>query len=233
MLTFYYHPLSPIARRVWLALLEKGIPFEPVLVDLSKNEQLQPEFLALNPFHHVPAITDDGFRLIESLAILDYLESKYPTPTLLPQSTEETATMRMLQMVTVNELVPKLPKLINVDNVPLSNEVIEQLDTALTFLDRHLSDRTYFGGDVLTLADIVAGATVPLFCRLGMAIEPYPALTRWCQQITSREAWQATEPNNTDFNNWKHWIQRRMRITMKRQERKRRHEQSSGVASSK
>ncbi len=35
MLTFYYHPLSPVARRVWLALLEKEIPFEPKLVNLT------------------------------------------------------------------------------------------------------------------------------------------------------------------------------------------------------
>ena len=40
MLKFYYHPLSPIARRVWLALLEKDITFEPVLVDLKARENL-------------------------------------------------------------------------------------------------------------------------------------------------------------------------------------------------
>ena len=77
MLTFYYHPLSPVARRVWLALLEKQIPFHPVLVDL-RGEQNQPEFLALNPFHHVPVIVENDLRLIESLAILDYLEKRYP-----------------------------------------------------------------------------------------------------------------------------------------------------------
>ncbi len=83
MLKFYYHPLSPIARRVWLALLEKKIPFESFIVDLKNDEQHHPNYLQLNPFHHVPVIIDDNFRLIESLAILDYLESKYPTPSLL------------------------------------------------------------------------------------------------------------------------------------------------------
>lgn len=57
MLTFYYHPLSPVARRVWLFLLEKEIPFHPVVVDL-RQEQFTPEFLTLNPFHHVPVIVD-------------------------------------------------------------------------------------------------------------------------------------------------------------------------------
>ena len=73
MLTFYYHPLRPLLEQVWIALLERRIPFEPALVDL-RGEQHQPDFLALNPFHHVPVIVDDGFRVVESLAILDYLE---------------------------------------------------------------------------------------------------------------------------------------------------------------
>ena len=56
MLKFYYHPLSPIARRVWLALLEKEIAFEPVFVDLKNRENLKRDYLALNPFHHVPRL---------------------------------------------------------------------------------------------------------------------------------------------------------------------------------
>ncbi|NJL46544.1 MAG: glutathione S-transferase family protein [Leptolyngbyaceae cyanobacterium SM2_5_2] len=75
MLTFYNHPLSPIARRVWWTLLEKQIPFELVTVDLT-GAQFEPEFLALNSFHHVPVITEGGLRLIESLAIF------CPLPTL-------------------------------------------------------------------------------------------------------------------------------------------------------
>lgn len=51
MLKFYYSSLSPNARRVWLTLLEKGIPFEPVLLNLD-GDQFQPEFVAINPFHH-------------------------------------------------------------------------------------------------------------------------------------------------------------------------------------
>ena len=88
MLKFYYHPLSPLARRVWIALLEKNIAFEPIIVNLKEGEQFQPEFLKLNPFHHVPVIIDNSFRVIESLAILDYLEAKYPTPALLPRDAQ-------------------------------------------------------------------------------------------------------------------------------------------------
>ena len=59
MLKFYYHPLSSLARRVWIGLLEKNIPFELIQVSLKDGEQFKPEFLAINPFHHVPVIVDN------------------------------------------------------------------------------------------------------------------------------------------------------------------------------
>jgi glutathione S-transferase len=74
MLKFYYNPVSVNARRVWVALLEKQIPFVPILVNLD-GDQLERDFTAVNPLQRVPVIEDDGFRVIESLAILDYLEA--------------------------------------------------------------------------------------------------------------------------------------------------------------
>jgi glutathione S-transferase len=55
MLKFHYHPLSPVARGVWLLLLEKQIPFEPIAMDIRTRN---PDLLAINPFHHVPVIID-------------------------------------------------------------------------------------------------------------------------------------------------------------------------------
>ena len=59
MLQFYYHPQSPLARRVWIALLEKNIPFESIIINLKDGEQFKSDFLEINPFHHVPVIIDD------------------------------------------------------------------------------------------------------------------------------------------------------------------------------
>ncbi len=57
MLKFYYNPFSPNARRVWLTLLEKEIPFESVLVKLD-GDQFQPEFVTINPFHNIPLLSE-------------------------------------------------------------------------------------------------------------------------------------------------------------------------------
>lgn len=59
------------------------LPIELVPLKLD-GDQFQSKFLTVNPFNHVPVLVDDGLRLIESLAILDYLEAQYPSPTLLP-----------------------------------------------------------------------------------------------------------------------------------------------------
>ena len=63
MLEFYYHPLSPLSRWVWIALLEKEIPFASKIINLQDGEQFKPEFLAISPFHHVPVIIDDNLRV--------------------------------------------------------------------------------------------------------------------------------------------------------------------------
>ena len=103
MLKFYYSRLSINARRVWVTLLEKNLEFEPILLKLN-GDQFAPDFLKINPFHHIPVLIDDDFSLFESLAILDYLEAKYPEPSFMPSLAEELAKVRMIELVTVNEL---------------------------------------------------------------------------------------------------------------------------------
>ncbi len=55
MLTLYHSTISPNSRRVWITLLEKGLEFELVEIKLD-GEQFKPEFLAISPFHHIPAL---------------------------------------------------------------------------------------------------------------------------------------------------------------------------------
>jgi len=219
MLTFYYHPLSPLARRVWIALLEKEIPFEPVLVNLN-GEQLKPEFLALNPFHHVPVVVDGSLRILESLAILDYLEARYPTPALAPQSPEAIAQMRMVQLVTTHELTPKLPALAIVEaGVEPDAALVQHIITVLDFLTAQLGNGPYFGGTDLSLADITVGTTLTLLHRLGVRFENHPAIAAWFNRIMARDAWQQTEPNDEAFGTWKRWISLRVKRHQRQQAR--------------
>jgi glutathione S-transferase len=198
MLTLYHEPISPNSRRVWIALLEKGLEFELVEIKLN-GEQFKPDFLAISPFHHIPALVDDGFNIVESLAILDYLEAKYPTPAMLPTDAKDLAVVRMVQLVTVNELLPAtMPLLPQILGLPGGDpEKIEQahqkIATVLKFFENLLGERPYFGSQNLTLAEVVAGTGIPWLPRAGVSLSDYPKLSAWCDRLMAREAWQATE----------------------------------------
>jgi glutathione S-transferase len=212
MLTLYYNPISPNARRAWLALLEKGIPFEGVILKLD-GDQYQPEFSVVNPFHHIPVLVDDGFRIVESMAILDYLESRYPTPTLLPTDPQAVATVRMVQMVIANELFPKVVSLIyEAEDSPQFAQANQQIETVLHFLVEQLGDRPYFGSQHLTLADIVAGTVLPLLPRLGVSLTPYPTLHHWVERLMDREVWRNTQISSEDFENFKRRVKALVRL---------------------
>lgn len=197
MLQFYFHPFSPLARRVWIALLEKKIDFEPIQVNLKDGEQFKPEFLALNPFHHVPVIVDDGLRVIESLAILDYLESKYPQPALLPTDSATLARVRMAQMVTCTELSSQVVPLIMEDkSSPKIAQARRKIQRVLSFFTELLGENSYFGGDRFTLGDLVAGNTVVLINKLGFDLTSEPSINAWCDRLMQREVWQKAQPND-------------------------------------
>ncbi|MBW4556171.1 MAG: glutathione S-transferase family protein [Trichormus sp. ATA11-4-KO1] len=215
MLKFYYNRQSPIARRVWLALLEKGIAFESVVLRLD-DDQFQPDFLAINPFHHIPVIVDDGFSVLESIAILDYLESKYPTPALLPTEPQALATVRMVQMVTTNELFPKAISLIyENEDLPKFVKIKEHIDKVLHFFTKALGDRPFFGSEQLTLADIVAGTIVPFLPKLGFFLSNYPKLNDWSERLMQRPAWQKTALSAEEFAEFK----RRVKVLVKLRQR--------------
>ena len=180
MLQFYYHPLSPLSRRVWIALLEKQIPFTSNIISLKDREQFKPDFLKINPFHHVPVIIDDGLRVLESLAILDYLESKYPQNPLLPGACQKLARVRMAQMVANNELSSLIIPLINEPQDSLQlKQTKRKITRILKFLAELLGDDNYFGEDKISLGDIVAGNTVILTGKLGFELNRTVKIAEW------------------------------------------------------
>ncbi|NJK33876.1 MAG: glutathione S-transferase family protein [Oscillatoriales cyanobacterium SM2_2_1] len=221
MLKLYYARPSAYARPVWLALLEKHLPFELIPIDLS-GEQFKPEFLALNPFSHVPVLVDGDFQVIESLAILDYLEVQYPSPSLLPTDALSLARVRMVQMVTLNELLPAVLKLLIHNNSP--NEKSIELEYArmrarntLSFLEDLLGCSHYFAGEQLTLAEIVAGTLIYRMPDLGIPLTNYPRLNCWSEGLLTRPTWRQIELSSEEWSSFK----RRMRVIPKIWQRRR------------
>jgi len=97
-LTFYYGSGSPFAWKVWLTLEHKRIGYDFRLLSFDRGDLKTPEFRAVNPRGQVPAIVDDGFALWESMAIVEYLEERYPQQPLLPRDATGRATVRRLML---------------------------------------------------------------------------------------------------------------------------------------
>ncbi|MBD2576255.1 glutathione S-transferase family protein [Oscillatoria sp. FACHB-1406] len=199
MLTFYYNPISTNARRVWVALLEKKLQFQPILVNFE-GDGLGDEFLEINPFKRIPVLVDNGLRVFESLAILDYLEAKYPTPALMPIAPEEVAISRMVQMIAVNELQPAtlilMQPLVGLEiDSQKEKAARERIDLTLQFYESLLDRGSYFTGSEISLADIVAGTLVGSLSFMGFSFDAYPNLMAWTERLAARESWQQTTPD--------------------------------------
>lgn len=101
--------LSSASRRVRLCLAEKNIPYDSVAVDLSRQEQHAPEFLAMNPNGVVPALEiAPGRFLHESSTICEYLDDIAPEPPLRPKDPYELAQMRNFVRWTDEKSLPHL-----------------------------------------------------------------------------------------------------------------------------
>lgn len=203
MLQFYYSPVSLNARRVWVTLLEKQIPFEPKKLSLD-GDQFAPEFTRINPLQRVPVIVDNGLRIVESLAILDYLEAQYPNPSLMPEDAAQIAFVRMVEMTALNELqpaiIPLMKQMVGFEIDPTFIEAAQgRIMTVLTLYKDFLADKPYFVGEQLTLADIVAETLVPSIFMFNLSLDPYPQLKSWIGRLQQRPSMQSTTPSNAQI----------------------------------
>src|SRR6266576_2867856 len=110
---------SQASYRVRVAMRLKGLAMEKVSLDLLKGEQFAADYQKLNPEGVVPTLIDDGPPLVQSLAILEYLEEKHPQPPLLPTDLHARAHARALaQMLAMDAhpfIVPRVRKYLEQD----------------------------------------------------------------------------------------------------------------------
>ena len=163
----YHVPLSPFCRKVRLSLAEKKIE-----VQLVEERYWEPDadFLRRNPAGKVPVLKLDGKIFSESSAICEYLEEKYPEPSLLPQDAETRFEVRRLvswfddkfhREVTANLLYERVNRKIHGSGYPVSANVkagAKAIKFHLDYLAWLLDNRRWLAGDAMTLADFAAAA---------------------------------------------------------------------------
>ena len=162
---------SQAAFRVRIALGLKGLQAEKVTLDLLAGDQFAADYHKLNPEGVVPTLIDgDGPPLVQSLAILDYLDEKYPDPPLLPRELRARAHARAIaQMAAMDAhpfIVPRVRKYLElelrVDEAARAKWVRHWLDGASRAVEEILARDPRTGkfcvGDQVTVADICLAA---------------------------------------------------------------------------
>jgi len=197
---------SSAAYRVRIALNLKGLEAERRFVHLRKNEQRAPGFLAVNPQGLVPALVlDDGTALTQSLAIIEYLEERHPSPPLLPQGAEDRAFVRAIALAIACDIHPLnnlrvlryLERACGVDE-PKRNEWYRHwIDEGFAAIEPQLASRAdgrYSLGNTPTLADICLVPQVANAGRLKIPMDPYPRIRAINQACLSLPAFDRAQP---------------------------------------
>lgn len=199
----YCFPVAPNPTKVRVYLAEKGIEIPEVLVSLPKGEQRLPEHLARNPLGALPVLElDDGSHLTQSLAIIEYLEERFPEPPMIGREPLERARVRELERLIDLHILLPIARVIHATNSPLglppSPEIAkaasDSLPRPLAHLDSLLAERPFVAGDAPSIADCTLYATF-FFAGFGkVAIdEQYAALHRWRKDFAARPSAAAAE----------------------------------------
>jgi glutathione S-transferase len=200
MIKLYDFPMSPNARKVRIVLAEKGLSYEKVPVDLSQGEQKKPEFLKLNPYGKVPVLTDGDAVIYESTIINEYLEEKYPNPSVMPKDLAGRARARMMEdfcdshfMVSMSPLVRQLlftPE--NARDQSVIEKSREEMREHLRRLDRELAGKDYLAGSY-SLADAAFTPSVVFLPMLGIDIDPsLKNVKGWVERLKARPSFAAS-----------------------------------------
>jgi len=194
----YWGSGSPYAWRVLLALEEKKIPYEGTRISFDKEENKKPEYLALNPRGKVPVLQNGPDTLYESLAILMYLENKFPEINLLPAAQYSTVLTRTFES---DYLPTSASKFYALDTKIATPEQIKEVFKPIAQeLDRwehylFLSHGPFLFGGNITLADIAIYPQVALFVRFGLDLQKrFPKLNAFYEAMTSRDSVKKTWP---------------------------------------
>jgi glutathione S-transferase len=213
-LTLYWGSGSPFSWRVLLALEHKKLPFESLLLQFDKQEHQSPQMLKMNPRGRVPVLKDGDYVVFESVAILYYLDMKYPQTPIFGHSPEEAGVIMRVICEFQAYAEPALQKIVAAVFSDQVAEDIDNLTDAMHIVGREartiegrLSKEQWIVGENYTALDMVIFPWIQLLRRamnrpaaaeLGARFLPmetnYPALARWIQRIESLPGYERTYP---------------------------------------
>jgi maleylacetoacetate isomerase len=203
----YTYFRSSAAFRVRIALNLKALPYEPVFVHLAKGEHRKPEYARVNAQALVPTLElDDGTRLNQSLAIIEYLDEIHREPALLPDEAKARARVRSLSDLIACEIHPlnNLRALQHLKRALGQNE--EQVNAwyrhwiadGLAKFETELTTGKkgeFCYGDSPTMADCCLVPQIFNAKRYNSDLAPYPTTVRVFEQCMKLDAFDRAQPS--------------------------------------
>jgi len=206
MIKLYSIALSPWARKVRIALYEKGLPFTKIDIahDAAGNLIKPAEFLAANPRGRVPTLIDGNVTVYESTVVLEYLEDAYPNPPLYPRDVAGRARCRLLEDIGDQDVagpVGVLAQQLFMQKDPAQRDMQavaaakEELAKIYGRLEAEIGAGPWFCGDQFTVADIAIAIpiTAANFFQAGPG-DDHKRLAEWLDRVMARPSLQKDLP---------------------------------------
>ena len=197
MIDLYYWT-TPNGHKITIYLEETGLAYKIIPVNISKGDQLKPEFLTISPNNRIPAIVDREptgggapVAVFESGAILQYLAEK--TGKLMPSNLRgryEVIQWLSWQMGGLGPMAGQNHHFSQYapEKIPYAiDRYVRETNRLYGVLNKHLADRAFIAGDY-SIADIAAYPWIVPHQRQGQRLEDFPHLKRWFEAIRSRPA---------------------------------------------
>ncbi|HEV7432947.1 MAG TPA: glutathione S-transferase family protein [Steroidobacteraceae bacterium] len=214
----YWGSSSAYCWRVLLALEHKGLDYKSHVLKFDQQEHKAPQLLAMNPRGQLPVLRDGDYVVFESVAILYYLDRKYPEPAIFGRSPEESGViMRViceyqayaepsLMQIVSHMLYAREPNMGD-GAAELMSEAMHRVAGEARTIERRLAQSDWVVGESFSATDMVIYPDIRLLLRalqkpaaheLAARFLPleinYPALGRWLDRVAAIAPKSAAEP---------------------------------------
>jgi glutathione S-transferase len=213
-LELYWGSGSPFSWRVMLTLEVKRLPYESKLLEFSKGEHQAPDYLQLNPRGKVPTLRDGDFALYESLAIMVYIDRKYPEPPIFGKDAKETGLIWRRICEAESYLSGAGEKLVlplyfgkGLEKTDEIQEAAATIRQELKGIDAALANSNWLVGSQISAADIVLFPLIQTVARaasketaerFNLSFLPlshtYPHIDRWVKRVEALPGYERTYP---------------------------------------
>jgi maleylacetoacetate isomerase len=196
---------SSASFRVRIALAYKGLACESSFVSLSKGEHRTPQYRRVNTQGLLPALIDDDRLMIQSLAIIEYLDERYPAPPLLPEDASDRAYVRAISQMIACEMQPLnnlrtltfIRSAYALDDAGVRVWYQHWIGDGFSMLERYLATEnragSYCFGDMVTMADCCLVPQVFNARRYECDLSAFPTVLRIFNECMTLPAFERTQ----------------------------------------